>query len=88
MFLKTILLIFVIYKINFINYDLYILCDIFYSFPIFVLKKYVINLQKNFSYAINLSCQRNIFFSQNEMDVDDNYFFHSQSKVFSYFMIL
>ena len=31
--------------------------------------------------------ETNIFFSQNEMDVDDNYFFHSQPKVFSYFMI-
>lgn len=30
--------------------------------------------------------ETNIFFSQNEMDVDDNYFFHSQQKVFSYFM--
>jgi hypothetical protein len=30
--------------------------------------------------------ETNIFFSQNEMDVDDNYFFHSQPKVFSYFM--
>jgi hypothetical protein len=27
-----------------------------------------------------------VFFSQNEMDVDDNYFFHSQPKVFPYFM--
>ena len=30
--------------------------------------------------------ETNIFFSQNEMDVDDNYFFHSQQKVFLYFM--
>jgi hypothetical protein len=30
--------------------------------------------------------ETNIFFSQNEMDVDDNYFFHSQQKVFQYFM--
>ena len=66
MFLKTTSLIFVIYKINFINYDLYILCDIFYSFPVFVLKKYVINLQKK-NFLMYLNCHVNGIYSSLKM---------------------
>lgn len=49
------------------------------------IKRFINYLDINVTF--NNAKETNIYFSQNEMNIDENYFFHSAPKVLSYFMI-
>ena len=49
------------------------------------IKRFINYLDINVTF--NNAKETNIYFSQNEMNIDENYFFHSAPKVLSYFMV-